>query len=190
MTERISEGGASSVSRPVVVSVLPSAGFPVRIDADEKERAALAEAHGLDAVESFVADLEVKRWRKDGVRVVGTVHARVVQSCVVTLETVISDLDAPVDAVFLPEGSRMARPLDEDGALIVDPEGADIPEMFEGGVIDAGLVAEEFFELAIDPYPRAPGAAMEEGTASQADGSEDEASESPFSGLAALRDKL
>mgnify|MGYP001280512343 CR=1 FL=1 len=67
MTERHEESSRSPVSRTVTVSTLPTTGFPVRIDATEAERNELAEAHGLSSVESFLADLELKRWRKDGV---------------------------------------------------------------------------------------------------------------------------
>lgn len=179
---------ASPIARPVVVSVLPTAGYPVRIEATEAERAALAEAHDLVAVDAFVADLDVRRWRKDGVRIRGEVKAHIVQQCIVSLEPVPAELDVEVDAVFLPEGSRLVRPLDDDGALIVDAEGPDIPETFAGGEIDVGAVAEEFFELAIDPYPRAPGADLGE-IAGENDEGEGEA-ENPFAKLAGLRDKL
>ena len=189
MTEPHAEFSRSPISRTVTVSTLPTTGFPVRIDASEAERGELAVAHGLSSVESFHADLELKRWRKDGVRIRGTIRAKIVQECIVTLVPVVSDLDIPVDAVFLPEDSPLRRPVDEDGALIVDPEGPDIPETFEGGSIDAGAIAEEFFELAIDPYPRAPGAELDEASSTDGDGGED-AGDNPFARLAALRDKL
>lgn len=183
------EPAQSPIAYPVTVSILPTGGFPVRVDANEDERAALAAAHGLLAVESFVAELEFKRWRRDGVRLRGTIRARIVQECIVTLEPVAADLDIPVDAVFLPEGSPLRNPVDEDGAIIVDPEGPDSPETFEGGMIDAGEVCEEFFELAIDPYPRAPGARLDvEKSAGNGDG--EDTDDNPFARLAALRDKL
>lgn len=189
MTMSARDSSASAVSRPVVVSVLPTAGFAVTIDASADERAALARDHGLIAVERFVAELELKRWRKDGVRIRGQISARIVQECIVTLEPVTSELAVPVDALFVPEGSRLARPLDDDGALIIDAEGADTPEIFEGGSIDAGAVAEEFFELAIDPYPRAPDAELE--PAPEPDGDDGETgADNPFAKLSALRDKL
>ena len=189
MAEPRAEFSRSPISRAVTVSTLPTTGFPVRIDATETERAGLAEAHALSSVESFHADLELKRWRKDGVRMRGTIRAKIVQECIVTLEPVVSDLDIPVDAVFLPEDSPLRRPLDDDGALIVDPEGPDIPETFEGGTIDVGAIAEEFLELAFDPYPRAPGAELDEASSKDDDGGED-ARDNPFARLAALRDKL
>lgn len=189
MSGHHSKAAGGAIVRPVVVSVLPSGGFPVRIEADEAARAALAEAHGLVSVDEFVADLVVKRWRKDGVRIQGGLKARIVQDCIVTLEPVVTDIDVEVDAVFLPEGSRLSRPLDDDGALIVDAEGPDLPETFEGGEIDVGAVAEEFFELEIDPYPRAPGAELAEIADSGDNGGEADA-ENPFAKLARLRDKL
>lgn len=176
----------ASLSHPVTVSTLPTGGYAVSIDASKAERAALAETHALADVESFVAELDFKRWRKDGVRIRGTIKARIVQECVVTLEPVVSDLEASVDAVFLPEGSKLTRPLDEEGAMIVDPDGPDSPETFEGGVIDAGAVAEEFFELEIDPYPRAPGVEFDENQTSDGD----DAGDNPFARLASLRGKL
>ncbi|MFZ2099014.1 MAG: DUF177 domain-containing protein [Oricola sp.] len=189
MTSRSRPPSASPISRPVVASVLPTAGFPVHIEASAEERAALAQVHGLLAVERLVADLELKRWRKDGVRLRGRVIAKIIQECIVTLEPVTAELDVPIDAIFVPEGSRLARPLDDDGALIIDAEGADVPEIFEGGVIDAGAIAEEFFELAIDPYPRAPGAELEQASETVEEEAED-AADNPFARLAALRDKL
>lgn len=180
----------SPISRPVTVSVLPAAGFSVVIEPNERERMALARTHDLDAVESFTANLVLKRWRKDGVRVVGDVSASVRQACVVTLQPVVSDIGVPIDAVFLPEGSRLSRPFDEDGAMIVDPNGPDLPETFSGGVLDAGAVAEEFFELAIDHYPRADDAEMpEENPGDDANDAQNKG-QNPFAGLSALRDKL
>lgn len=180
------------VSRPVSVSVLPSSGFDLEIQANEKERSELARSHGLESVEAFNADVTLTRWRKDGVRVKGRIAATVVQECVVTLDPVRQEMDVPFEAVFLPEGSRLNRPLDEEGALIVDPEGPDLPETFAGGVIDAGGVAEEFFELAIDPYPRAEGAALAAGMEGESHPEEgpDEEKESPFAKLSELKDKL
>ena len=189
MAEPRPEFSKSPISRAVTVSTLPTTGFSVRIDATEAERDELAEAHGLSSVDSFHAELELKRWRKDGVRMRGTIRAKIVQECIVTLDPVVSDLDIPVDAVFLPEDSPLRRPLDDDGALIVDPEGPDIPETFEGGTIDVGAIAEEFLELAIDPYPRAPGAELDEASSTDDDGGKD-AGDNPFARLAALRDKL
>lgn len=170
---------ASPVSFPVDVRRLPSRGFPVKISADEAARTALAEAHGLNAVEAFLADLLVERWGRDGARVTGGVTARIVQSCVLTLEPVPATIDARVDAIFVPENSRLAAP--HEGEVHVDPEGPDTPETFAGDEIDVGELAEEFFELAIDPYPHAPGARLGDAAAGADDAG-------PFAALAKLKE--
>ena len=44
--------------------------------------------------------------------------------------------------------------------VVIDPDAPDPPEILDGPTIDVGAMAEENFVLAIDPYPRAPGAAL------------------------------
>ncbi|MCY1301409.1 hypothetical protein D9M70_510200 [compost metagenome] len=46
--------------------------------------------------------------------------------------------------------------------MILDPDGPDIPDTFTGDTIDAGVGVSEQVALAIDPYPRKPGAAFGE----------------------------
>jgi len=143
---------------PVSVQHLPQKGVTVTIKADERERAALARDHGLEAVKSFEATFQVMPWKKQGVKVRGRIDAEIVQACVVTLEPLDATIAEEVETVFVPEHSRLARiRLDESGEMLIDAEGPDMPETFSGDHIDIGAVAEEFFELAIDPYPRKPG---------------------------------
>jgi uncharacterized metal-binding protein YceD (DUF177 family) len=151
-----------SIPHMVSVARLPHNGMPLKLTANEKERLALAKAHDLVSVQSFTAELLIKKWRKDGVKITGTVAAGITQNCVVTLEPLASRIENEIDAVFVQEGSKLARPpLSADGEIILDYDGADIPETFSGDAIDVGAVAEEFFGLAIDPYPRKPGAVLE-----------------------------
>jgi uncharacterized metal-binding protein YceD (DUF177 family) len=150
------------ISHPVSVARLPQKGMPVRLNASEKECGALALAHDLQAVESFHADLLVSKWRRDGVRITGTVTCDIVQTCSITLEPLPAHIKSEVDALFVPETSKLARPkIDEDGEMILDADGPDAPETFLGDQLDVGAIAEEFFALAIDPYPRKEGAALE-----------------------------
>lgn len=179
-----------ALTYPVPVLHLPQKGVTVKIGTDDKERAALAETHGLEAVNSFSAEFLLTPWKKDGIRLRGHVDAEIVQSCVVTLEPLTSTVSEEVDTVFVPENSRLARiKLDESGEMLLDAEGADIPETFTGDRIDVGAVAEEFFELAIDPYPRKPG--LPEDSEPQVFGTEGEEEKpvSPFAKLSEWRNK-
>ncbi|MGL4242238.1 MAG: YceD family protein [Beijerinckiaceae bacterium] len=166
-----------ALSRPVVVARLPRTGQHVRIVADAGQLEAIAAQLGLPKVETFEAEIEVAPASGKRYLAAGTVRARVRQTCVVTLEDFPADVEAPVEAVFadpeaLPQPSRkeVERTLDDE-----DP-----PEPLENGAVDAGALAVEFLALALDPFPRKPGAAL--------DGAEEEnGAEKPFAALAALK---
>ncbi len=177
-----------ALSFPVSIQRLPQKGLTIKIDADNKERVALRDFHQLQDVKSFKADLQIVPWKKDGIRVRGVVKAEIVQSCIVTLEPIDAKVEAEIDTLFVPENSRLARlPLDENGELIISAEGPDIPETFSGDTLDAGAIAEEFFELAIDPYPRKEGVeAVPPVVVTYGDADED--AEKPANPFAALKD--
>lgn len=173
-----------ALTYPVAVGNLPQKGLNVTIGTTEGERAALAGEHGLEAVKSFDAELLLTRWKKNGIRIRGHVDAEIVQACVVTLDPVTSKIAEEIDTIFVPENSRLAKiRLDESGELLLDAEGADIPETFTGDKIDLGAVVEEFFELAIDPYPRKPGTAPDGEPMVYGSGEEEEKPDSPFAKL-------
>lgn len=177
----MSKSETSAISHSVSVARLPHAGMPVTLKADEKELKRLAKAFDLIDVSSFVAEMLVKKWRKDGVKITGTVKASIVQSCVVTLEPLNASVANEIDAVFVPENSKLFRPqISGEGEIIVDFDGPDLPETFSGDTIDVGALAEEMFGLAIDPYPRKEGVDFEfEATAAD----EVEKKPSPFAKL-------
>lgn len=133
--------------------------------ATEAECAALARRFGIPAVTAFGAELELRVEGGGAIRARGRLQASVVQSCVVTLEPVAQKVEDAVDLRFLPSGRE---PSDED------PNGPDeIPT--ERGVMELGEALAEQLSLALDPYPRAPGAslpAMEEDAAAPEPGPE------------------
>jgi hypothetical protein len=106
---------------------------------------------------------------------------------VVSLEPVENHIDEEVSGLFLPEDSKLGRlGFEGGGEIMLDVEGPDSPETFSGDTIDVGHLAEEYFGLAIDPYPRKKGVSLSQDT--------DEAGEEPVEGelqkkLRALIDK-
>jgi hypothetical protein len=158
----------SPVSFDVNVARLPKKGMPVTIEATEAQRAELADLHGLVSVETFRADLTIAAWKRNGVSVDGRVIADVVQSCIVTLEPVEARIDEEVSQVFLPETSKLGREsFGLGGEILIDVDGPDSPETFSGDVINVGALAEEFFGLGIDPYPRKAGAILPKASAGE-----------------------
>ncbi|CCV06449.1 conserved hypothetical protein [Mesorhizobium metallidurans STM 2683] len=152
----------SPVSFVANVARLPQKGLPVVIDADSGQRAALAGEHDLLSVESYRAELLVAPWKRNGVKVSGRVEADITQACIVTLDPVEAHIDEAVEALFLPQESKLGRQgFEGGGEILLDAEGPDSPETFSGDKIDVGELAEQFFGLAIDPYPRKKGASLE-----------------------------
>ena len=122
----------------------------------------MAEEHGLLSVESYRAELLVTPWKRHGVKVAGRVEADITQACVVTLDPIAAHIDEPVEGLFLPQESKLGRQgFEGGGEILLDADGPDSPETFAGETVDAGALAEQFFGLAIDPYPRRKGVSLE-----------------------------
>ena len=120
---------ASPVSFKASVTRLPQSGMPVLVDADARQREALAAAHGLVSVERFHAELLVAPWKRNGVRVSGRVEADITQQCVVTLDPLRAKVEEAVEGLFLPEDSKLGRlGFEAGGEIHIDAEGPDSPE--------------------------------------------------------------
>ncbi len=155
----------SPISCPVSVARLPQKGMPLTLVATEEQRRRLAEAHELLAVDRLRAEMLVIAWKRNGVRVSGKVEADIVQECIVTLEPLTNHIAEEFEQLYLPADSKLGRlGFETGGEILLDVEGDDSPETFHGDTIDVGALAEEFFGLAIDPYPRKPGAELPQAT--------------------------
>ncbi len=171
-------------SRPVRVEALPKDGLTQTIEANPVERAALAALNGLPGIAKLTATFVLRRAGRGGVRVDGTVHAELTQTCVVSLEPFEATLDEPVDVRFAPAAEEGAARRGPSGAptetVLLDAE--DAPDPIVDGRVDLGALAAEFMALGLDPYPRKPGVAF-------APPPEDAAPESPFEALADIAKK-
>ena len=155
MKKRTIDDGETPFSYIVKVGHISANPVTVTLSADAGERTGLADLWQVEEVGALSAELQIARWKKDGIRIRGTVKADIVQACIVTLEPVPSHIEEEIDQIFIPEGSKLARiTTDASGEMVVDPDGPDLPELFAGDSIDAGAVVAEFAALAIDPYPR------------------------------------
>jgi uncharacterized metal-binding protein YceD (DUF177 family) len=146
---------------PVVVAQIPETGLHRDLEADQAIRNAVADVGGLREVLSVQASFDVTPMSGGRFQVAGHVRARVGQTCVVTLEEIENDIDEPIDLIFAPPEQipQMAALVDE--AEEGDEETPDPPEPIENGMIDLGRVATDALYLAVDPYPRKPGAVFE-----------------------------
>lgn len=148
-------------SRPVPVDRLRRGALTERIDAGEHERKALAERFELEAVNRLTAEVLLEPMKSGMVRVSGRLDADVVQTCVVSLDSVPAKLSESFAAVFAPPEMIGEEDGDIDiNALAEDEE--DLPEPILNHRIDIGELVSQHLSLALDPYPRAPGADFEE----------------------------
>lgn len=170
-------------SRPFPADQVGGREIVREIEASTAERAALAERLDLVALDSLSATLRLRRLPDGLIRLSGRFEADVVQSCVVTLAPVASHCAA----AFTVRYGESAAP-ETLREIEVAAEGEDEPEPLVGGEIDLGEAVVQQLAVSLDPYPRAPGAALPEGLAGDAGpAAAGEAGRSPFAALAELK---
>ncbi|MDO7841351.1 YceD family protein [Sphingomonas immobilis] len=166
-------------SRPERVDTIGAGEREVTIAAEPAERAALAQRFALVSIDALEATLGVRR-EAAGIAVRGRVTASVVQACTVTAEPIAVTVDEAVALLFVDGTDADAEEIElDEGALDVIP--------YEGGAIDLGEAAAETMALALDPFPRGPGAAAALKAAGVISEGEEE---KPAGALAGLKDLL
>jgi len=142
----------------VPVTQIPERGLHRDLEADPATRAAMAEAANVRELLSARASFDLTPQSGGRVHVKGRVQARIGQTCVVTLDPIENDIDEEVDLIFAPPEQipELAETADDEGGVAIEME--DPPEPIENGIIDLGRLATDVLYLAIDPYPRKPGA--------------------------------
>jgi hypothetical protein len=155
-TEPALDGGGV-FSRVLAVDTVPDSGLDIALRASEAECAALAQADGLVAIHDFEASFDVRKQSGTRFKVRGRLHARVEQTCVVSLEPFETLINADIDVDF----AALARPSGQASDPAAFLGGADPPDPIIDGKIDLGALAAEFLILNLDPYPRKPGVSFE-----------------------------
>jgi len=143
-------------SRPVPVEEIGK-GMKRRIEATAEELRALEGRMKLPAIRALSAELSLSPAGKGGYRVSGEMRATVDQECVRTLEVFTSELAAPVDRLFVPADSRLARALEQGPVMELAEEADEAPDIIEDDTIDLGELVAETLALSLDPWPRKPG---------------------------------
>lgn len=143
----------------VPVDRIGAQGMDVVVEASAAERAALARRMGIPDVQSLVCRFRVTRCAAERFAASGHLSARVVQTCVITLDDFSAEVDEQFRLRFVPVGEE---------ADDIDPEDPVDEVGYRDGVLDLGEAAAEQLGLALDPYPRRPGAALPEADADPA----------------------
>lgn len=142
----------SELHRPVPADRVGAAGLEVTVEANATECTALAHRMLLPGVQALRCTFRLVRLTTDCILAEGRLHATVMQTCVVSLDDFTAEIDEQFHVRFVPLGQESDDP---------DPE-ADDEIGYSGGMLDLGEAAAEQLALALDPYPRAPGAELPE----------------------------
>jgi hypothetical protein len=142
-------------SHAVVVADLPPEGIEVELVPDVETRAALARNVGVLALPQLVGRFLIVPDGRGGAQVQGSLTGTARQTCVVTLEPFDNPIVERIDIRFAPAATVPSA------ARSVAVSEEDQPDLLVGGAFDLAAVATEFLSLAIDPYPRKPGAVFE-----------------------------
>ena len=173
------------------VQTLPLKGLDYSFCASSTELETLARNHNLLKVDNFSAHCRLTRWEKNGIKLKGSFSANFEQQCIISLNPIKNSITRDLSLLFVPAGSKFVKEnyRQDTGEIFLDPEGSDLPEMYYNNVIEIGAILEEFFELALDPYPRESGAVFKYG---EEEGKKDKNEEnfkiSPFEVLKKLKD--
>jgi hypothetical protein len=185
-------------SRPILLQSIGDKGLSIVIEATSEECDHLARWLGLNSLNSLTADLNLMP-RKSGriINLKGSFRAKVVQTCVVTLETLSNNIKGSIDLLYdsiFKATDEKIKSFDIDGHA----EKQDNLESPTEGHIDIGEAVSEQLALEIDPFPRKLGIPFvqfstedkEHKISSIKTGAETEAKLGHFSELIDLKEKL
>jgi len=157
------------MQRPVALDRIGLQGMSLDVEASASELPAIAGRLRVVALAKLQCAFKLRRIGATTIEVQGVLQARVTETCVVSLDPFEHEAREAFTLYFVPAGTE-----DDD----LDPEAIDeIP--YSGSAIDLGEAAVEQLALALDPYPRQPGAALPADLTDEPSG--------PFAALQALR---
>lgn len=156
----------------------------VTLKPDKPERDATATWLGIEGLDGLNATVTLLRESDERYAYTANFEADVVQACVITLEPVASHVSGEFRRVFRlrPKPSRRRKEVPEAplGAFELSADEDEL-EMLDSPILDLAAPLLEELSLALDPYPKAPGATFE------SPAEESEPTESPFAVLEILK---
>ena len=158
------------LSRPVPADRVGALGLTVTVEATAGECAAIAARLRVPSVEAVRCDWVLRPAPGGAVEADGSLRARLHQECVVSLDPFATEVVEEFAVRFVPAGQENEEADDPD-----EPD--ELP--IQDGTLELGEAAVEQLALALDPYPRKPGAVLPDDVSDSA--------ENPFNALAKLR---
>jgi Large ribosomal RNA subunit accumulation protein YceD len=160
----------TELARPFAVKRIGDSGAEFALEANAAECAAIAARLLIPGVSSLQCRWRLHPAERGSIRADGVLRASVTQLCVVTVEPFPAEIAESFTVRFVLEDR-----LSEEGD---DPDEPD-ELIYDGVTLELGEAAVEQLALALDPYPRAPGAVLPDLGAEEGGGA--------FAALAELR---
>lgn len=151
----MSEARQPEFSHSISVDRLNETETLLNLSANEKERKSLSARFGIPSIESLTADIRIEpksKGKKIKVLVDADISAKVIQTCVVTLDPIMSDVHTNIRVYFVSDEPEISSNDEIWG------EDEDLPDLIIDGAIDVGELVAEQVALLLDPFPRSPGA--------------------------------
>ncbi len=140
-------------SRPVEIHRLGDSELVHKISATAEELTALARRFDILAIDRLEAKVTLRRMRA-GLKLAGRLDADVVQACVATTEPVPATVSHDFTVIYgdITESADVEIGLDDNDPVEPMPEGP----------LDIGEAVAQELALALDPYPRAAAAVVDQ----------------------------
>jgi len=151
----------------------------VVLEANGDARLAIAKALDLESLSRLSAVVTLRPWL-DGVAIDGRLNAAAIRLCGLTLEPFEEVVTDAFRLRVAPRGSPNV-PSQDGTEVVIDLDADDPPEEADGDTVDLSAYLVEAFALALDPFPRKPGAVFV--------APEEPVVLSPFAALKALPDR-
>lgn len=149
----VSAAGVSATELPRLIRTRPLPGGEVVIEADEGERAALAQRCGVTRIDRLTARLALS---EDDRAIIahGTLDADLIQPCAISGEDFAVSVHEPLSLRFVP-GQNVPGEFDAE----IELEGDELDEIeYYGDAFDLGEAVAQSLALAIDLYAEGPNA--------------------------------
>lgn len=147
------------------LGAVPDRGTELAIKPSQSERAAIAEWLGIEGIDALTALVQLTHKGQDRYLYEASFEAEIVQACVITLDPVRSHISGSFRRIFrlLPKSAARRRKAVVEPPVVLDLFGGDEdePELLESPVVDLAAALLEELTLALDPYPKSPGASFE-----------------------------
>ena len=173
--------GEAEMSLLVLLDEVPPNGFEIdhKVEADVLQ--ALAGRFNVEEVADLHFQVLLLPLDKQCLQANGTVRGRVRQICGVTLEPLWTDIEQNFSTEFQPQELVAKYIVPEDD---FDTE---LPEAMQNGQADIGEMVTQVFAMEIPAYPRVEGAEFGGYGQSEAEIEAEDAEQSPFAALSALK---